>query len=96
MTEPSTHRGFRCGLALLIATSVAVSATPVFSQAVPVPKPAPKTRDGGVQLSAQDKAPVTTGTTQAPPNPVIPDRAAMSPPMFSRPSTPTRKRRPPR
>jgi outer membrane lipoprotein-sorting protein len=73
MTEPSTHRGFRCGLALLIATSVAGFATPVFSQAVPVPKPAPKTRDGGVQLSAQDKAPVTTGTTQAPPNPVIPD-----------------------
>lgn len=73
MTQPSTHRGFRHGLALLIATSVAGFATPVFSQAVPVPKPAPKTRDGGVQLSAQDKAPITTGTTQVPPNPVIPD-----------------------
>ncbi|MBX9819668.1 MAG: outer membrane lipoprotein carrier protein LolA [Afipia birgiae] len=73
MTQPSTHRGFRYGLALLIATSVAGFATPVFSQAVPVPKPAPKTRDGGVQLSAQDKAPITTGTTQVPPNPVIPD-----------------------
>ncbi len=73
MTQPSTHRGFRYGLALLIATSVAGLATPVFSQAVPVPKPAPKTRDGGVQLSAQDKAPMTTGTTQVPPNPVIPD-----------------------
>jgi outer membrane lipoprotein-sorting protein len=73
MTQPSTYRGFRYGLALLIAASVAGFATPVFSQTVPVPKPAPKTRDGGVQLSAQDKAPMTTGTTQVPPNPVIPD-----------------------
>jgi len=73
MTQPSAHRGFRYGLVLLIATSVAGFARPAFSQAVPVPKPAPKTRDGSVQLSAQDKAPVTTGTTQAPPNPVIPD-----------------------
>ena len=73
MTQSSTHRGFRYALALLIATSVADFATPVFSQAVPVPKPVPKTRDGGVQLSAQDKGPLTTGTTQPPPNPVIPD-----------------------
>src|ERR1700710_3170901 len=72
MTQPSPTRGFRHGLALLIAASVAGAATPVFSQTVPVPKPAPKTRDGGAQMSAQDKA-MTTGTTQAPPNPVIPD-----------------------
>jgi outer membrane lipoprotein-sorting protein len=73
MTQPSTYRGFRHGLALLIATSIAGVAAPVFSQTVPVPKPAPKARDGGVQMSAQDKAAMTTGTTQAPPNPVIPD-----------------------
>jgi outer membrane lipoprotein-sorting protein len=73
MTQPSPYRGFRYGLALLIATSIAGVATPVFSQTVPVPKPAPKARDGGVQMSAQDKAAMTTGTTQAPPNPVIPD-----------------------
>ena len=75
MTQPTTHRGLRCGLALLIATSVTGFATPVFSQAVPIPKPAPKARDGGVQMSAQDqqKAPMTTGATQMPPNPVIPD-----------------------
>jgi outer membrane lipoprotein-sorting protein len=49
---------------------------PSSAQNVPVPKPAPKARDGGVQMSAQGapKAPVTTGTTpQSPPNPVIPD-----------------------
>jgi len=73
MTQQFTHRGIRCGLALLIASSVAGFATPVFSQTVPVPKPAPKARDGGVQMSAQDKVPLTTGATQAPPNPVIPD-----------------------
>jgi outer membrane lipoprotein-sorting protein len=79
-----THRGIRYGLALVIATSVAGAATSGLSQNVPVPKPAPKTRDGGVQLSAQDsqKGPATTGATQAPPkagamqappNPFIPD-----------------------
>ncbi len=73
MTQQSTYRGFRCGLALLIATSVAGVATPVLSQTVPVPKPAPKARVGGAQMSAQDKAPITTGATQVPPNPVIPD-----------------------
>ncbi|MBR1210320.1 outer membrane lipoprotein carrier protein LolA [Bradyrhizobium sp. JYMT SZCCT0180] len=84
MTHYFTHRGIRYGLALVIATSVAGAATSGFSQNVPVPKPAPKTRDGGVQLSAQDsqKGPATTGATQAPPkagamqappNPFIPD-----------------------
>jgi outer membrane lipoprotein-sorting protein len=73
MTQHPTHRGLRAGLALLIATSVAGFAAPALSQTVPVPKPAPKTREGGVQMSAQDKAPMTTGATQAPPNPVIPD-----------------------
>ena len=72
MTQQPTHRGLRSGLALLIATSVAGFAAPAFSQTVPVPKPAPKTREGGVQMSAQDKAPMTTGATQTP-NPVIPD-----------------------
>jgi outer membrane lipoprotein-sorting protein len=73
MTQQPTHRGLRSGLALLIATSIAGFATPGLSQTVPVPKPAPKARDGSVQMSAQDKAPMTTGATQAPPNPVIPN-----------------------
>lgn len=73
MTKQSTHRGIHYGLALLISASLAGLAMPSSAQNVPVPKPAPKARDGGVQLSAQG-APRTTGTTsQAPPNPVIPD-----------------------
>src|SRR5438874_1924326 len=75
MTQPFTHRGIRYGLALLIATSVAGAAAPAFSQNVPIPKPAPKGRDGGVQMSAQDaqKAPTASRASQPPPNPVIPD-----------------------
>jgi outer membrane lipoprotein-sorting protein len=64
----------RTALALLIAASVAGVATPSSAQNVPIPKPAPKGRDG-TQLSAQEpqKGQITTGATQAPPNPVIPD-----------------------
>ena len=72
MTQRYIHRGLRFGLALLITTSGAGAGTAAFSQAVPVPKPAPKARAGGVQLSAQDR-PLTTGTTQTPPTPVIPN-----------------------
>ncbi len=76
MTKQSTRRGIHHGLALLISASLAGLAMPASAQNVPVPKPAPKARDSGVQMSAQGgpKAPLTTGTTpQAPPNPVIPD-----------------------
>jgi len=47
--------------------------TPAAPQIVPVPKPAPKSRD--IQMTASDgqKGPTTTGATQAPPNPFIPD-----------------------
>jgi outer membrane lipoprotein-sorting protein len=75
MTKQPTRRGIRNGLALLMSASLAGLAMPSSAQNVPVPKPAPKARDGGVQMSAgAPKAPTTTGTTsQAPPNPVIPD-----------------------
>src|SRR5438445_1002381 len=75
MTQHFTHRGIRYGLTLLIATSVAGVATPGFSQHVPVPKPAPKGRDGGEQMSAQDaqKGTPANRATQTPPNPIIPD-----------------------
>src|SRR5438034_8296558 len=75
MKQHFTHRGIRYGLALLIATSVAGVTTSGFSQNVPVPKPAPKGRDGGVQMSAQDSQKGTTANraTQTPPNPIIPD-----------------------
>jgi outer membrane lipoprotein-sorting protein len=69
----------RAGLALLIAASVSgvVSlclASSASAQTVPIPKPAPKGRDG-VQMSASDpQKGLTTGATSAsPPDPVIPD-----------------------
>jgi outer membrane lipoprotein-sorting protein len=72
--------GMRTGLALLIAASIisVVTLSVVTSssaQTVPIPKPAPKGRDG-VQMSASDpqRVPMTTGATSAsPPDPVIPD-----------------------
>jgi outer membrane lipoprotein-sorting protein len=70
----------RTGLALLIGASmsgvVTLSVvTSACAQTIPIPKPAPKARDG-VQMSASDpqRAPATTGATSAPPpEPVIPD-----------------------
>jgi outer membrane lipoprotein-sorting protein len=72
--------GIRRGLALLIAASIIGIATltvvnSASAQTVPIPKPAPKGRDG-LQMSASDpqKGPMTTGATPAQaPNPVIPD-----------------------
>ncbi len=76
MTQHFPHRGIRYGLALVIAASVAGAALPGLAQNVPVPKPAPKAREGGVQMSAQDTqkgATTTTRTPQPPPNPIIPN-----------------------
>lgn len=74
MTQPFPYRGIRYGLAFVIAASVAGIAAPGFSQTVPIPKPAPKARDGGVQMSAQDsQKPAATRAAQPPPNPVIPN-----------------------
>jgi outer membrane lipoprotein-sorting protein len=72
---PFTH----VALAFAIAASIGAASfsadaqTPATPQFVPVPKPAPKGRD--VQMTASDgpKAPATTGASQQPPNPVIPD-----------------------
>ncbi len=64
----------RAALALLIAAAVTGAATPGQAQTVPIPKPAPKGRDVQVSASEPQRAPMTTGTTQAAaPNPVIPD-----------------------
>jgi outer membrane lipoprotein-sorting protein len=64
-------------IALLIAASLAGGITSSSAQTVPVPKPAPKARDrdnAQSQMSASEKAPITTGATQqAPPTPIIPD-----------------------
>jgi outer membrane lipoprotein-sorting protein len=76
MEKHLTYRGSRYALALVVSTAIAGAATAATAQNVPTPKPAPRSRDGGTQLSAQDKGPTTTGATQvpqAPPDPIIPD-----------------------
>jgi len=71
------HHSFTRGCALLVAASLAGGITSSSAQTVPVPKPAPKARDrdnAQNQMSATEKAPLTTGATQQqPPTPVIPD-----------------------
>ena len=69
--------GTRAALAALLASSLVGAASLSAAQTpqvVPIPKPAPKGRDG-VQMSASEqRAPLTTGATPAaPPEPVIPD-----------------------
>jgi outer membrane lipoprotein-sorting protein len=54
-----------------IVSTSAVAQAPIPPQSIPVPKAAPKGRDGAPD---GPKGPTTTaGTTQVPPNPVIPD-----------------------
>ena len=72
MAKHLIDRGTRTALALLVTAAIAGAAT---AQNAPPPKPAPKAapkKDAGAQTNA-DKGPTTTGATQAPPNPVIPD-----------------------
>ncbi|WOH81852.1 outer membrane lipoprotein carrier protein LolA [Bradyrhizobium sp. BEA-2-5] len=76
MAKHLIDRGTRTALALLVTAAIAGSAT---AQNAPPPKPAPNAgskaapkKDAGAQTNA-DKGPTTTGATQAPPNPVIPD-----------------------
>jgi outer membrane lipoprotein-sorting protein len=76
ITAPLARRGMMVALSVLMASSTLGAAVPCSAQtAVPMPKPAPKTRDG-MQFSASElkKAPLTTGSTSTPPpDPVIPD-----------------------
>jgi outer membrane lipoprotein-sorting protein len=73
MAERLAIPRMRTGVALLTAALIAATAIAASAQTVPLPKPAPKARDG-VQMSASDsqKSPLTTGATSAP-DPVIPD-----------------------
>ena len=70
--------GIRAALAVAIASSLVGAASLSAAQTpqvVPIPKPAPKGRDG-VQMSASEaqRGPLTTGATPAaPPEPMIPD-----------------------
>lgn len=65
---PFAVRSARLAGAFLITASL-VTATS-YAQSVPVPKPAPKGRDAGADAQ---RGPATTGATQTPPNPIIPD-----------------------
>jgi outer membrane lipoprotein-sorting protein len=73
--RPVSFRGTNGVLVALVTASLLSAATASTAQTVPIPKPAPKGRDG-TQLSASDQQrnPMTTGATSAqPPDPVIPD-----------------------
>jgi outer membrane lipoprotein-sorting protein len=58
--------------AFAVGVAMIAHAVPVIAQqGVPIPKPAPKARD--IQSGVDARAQMTTGSTQTPPNPVIPD-----------------------
>jgi outer membrane lipoprotein-sorting protein len=58
--------------AFVVGAAILAQAVPVVAQqGVPIPKPAPKGRD--IQSGADARAQMTTGSTQTPPNPIIPD-----------------------
>ena len=64
--------GLRAGFGVLIAATIASAIISASAQTVPVPKPAPKAREGA-QMPASEKAPLTTAATTVVPNPIIPD-----------------------
>jgi outer membrane lipoprotein-sorting protein len=69
MAKQTPQPRSRGALALLVTAALCGASAPSSAQNVPIPKPAPKARE-----AAQDaRAPMTTGATQTPPNPVIPD-----------------------
>jgi outer membrane lipoprotein-sorting protein len=72
IVESSGLRVAHAAVALLVAVSLIGATARASAQSVPVPKPAPKGRDG-LQLSDAQKGPLTTGATAAPPDPIIPD-----------------------
>ena len=71
--ESTASRGASALAGLLAAVSMLALAVPLSAQTVPLPKPAPKARDG-VQMGTSERGPLTTGATSAaPPDPIIPD-----------------------
>ncbi len=76
MANQLIDRGTRIALAFLVTAAIAGAATAQNAPPKSVPngaaKTAPKAKDAGAQSNA-DKGPTTTGATQAPPDPVIPD-----------------------
>jgi outer membrane lipoprotein-sorting protein len=73
IAKPFARRGMRAAMAVLMLASVIGAATAASAQSVPIPKRAPKGRDG-LQISDAQRGPQTTGATSAtPPDPIIPD-----------------------
>ena len=71
--ESTASRDASALATLLIAAFMLALAVPLSAQTVPLPKPAPKGRDG-VQMGASERGPLTAGATAAaPPDPVIPN-----------------------
>ena len=71
--EHATLRRVAAAIAAIVYSSAlsasAVAQAPIPPQGIPTPKSAPKVRDG----AADGKGPTTTGATQTPPNPFIPE-----------------------
>ena len=61
---------FATAASFSVVSTSALAQAPIPPQSIPVPKAAPKVRDGGPD---GQKGPMTTGATPIPPNPVIPD-----------------------
>jgi outer membrane lipoprotein-sorting protein len=60
--------------AFVAGVAILAHAVPsIAQQAVPIPKPAPKARNAESGADARAQMQMTTGSTQAPPNPIIPD-----------------------
>jgi outer membrane lipoprotein-sorting protein len=72
IAESPALRVTHAAVALLVAVSLIGATAKAPAQSVPVPKPAPKSRDG-LQISDAQKGPLTTGAASAPPDPIIPD-----------------------
>jgi outer membrane lipoprotein-sorting protein len=75
--------GARAGVVWLAAALTAgLLIPPAFAQAVPIPRPAPKARDGASTAKLLETVePDVTGSTQ-PPEPIIPDRRRNVPANF--------------
>jgi outer membrane lipoprotein-sorting protein len=61
---------FATAASFSVVSTSALAQAPIPPQSIPVPKAAPKVRDGAPD---GQKGPMTTGATPIPPNPVIPD-----------------------
>ncbi|MBR1216835.1 outer membrane lipoprotein carrier protein LolA [Bradyrhizobium sp. U87765 SZCCT0131] len=75
-SAPARGTRLRCAATgVTIALLAAVLVPAAMAQAIPLPKPAPKTRDGGVASTVRSVTPAAPAAAAAatPPDPVIPD-----------------------